>query len=479
MFESLPSGSGYGVREHAQACGGSHPRQCGAVLPARRARRASAFTTFRPGELFYLHRPAYEVIPETAQAEITADRLNPYPGPSHKAGQPFDFPLELRESAPRRPPGDQQLRVQLSVQLPDRQGQSRVHRGHLRRVGGVFFCLAGVDRLVADLQQHDFFRDRTIVPLCMAHEGYKQPQQLIVLAYFLSIGQASIWSSTSMASTRWRSHRSTTSRARHLHAERVAPPSRDQPDRSKHADARQTPVACRDRPYKQRLAWLTGDSTAQSAGVSSVLLGRYRAMVASRYDEESRRFATLQSVPSVIRSQRHPTDRTEARSHAFRGHRAKLGAGLVLMRDMLAARGTPYVHVLQPNQYRTSRAFSPEEARIALSAASPSSLESSRAILRWLPRPLAGDDSATGVSGCDAHLRHRDRAGVYRQLLPLHAPRLSASRRRDCERGDVRSMRRGRTRVDGDVVPVTSIRAPSLHENVSDAGARAARTRKG
>jgi hypothetical protein len=42
----------------------------------------------------------------------------------------------------------------------------------------------------------------------------------------------------------------------------------------------------------------------------------------------------------------------------------------LLMRDMLAARGTPYVHVLQPNQYSTLRAFTPEEARTALNPAS-------------------------------------------------------------------------------------------------------------
>src|SRR4029453_315770 len=38
---------------------------------------------------------------------------------------------------------------------------------------------------------------------------------------------------------------------------------------------------------------------------------------------------------------------------------------------MLTARGIPYVHALQPNQYSTSRTFTPEEAKIALNASSP------------------------------------------------------------------------------------------------------------
>ena len=143
------------------------------------------------GELFYLHRPNYALIPETAQGEITADRLNPYFGPSHKAGQPFDFPTELREAGR---PVPRQLTTNnfgfdSPYQCPIVKGNREFIVGLFGGSVGVFFCLAGADRLVADLQQHEFFKDRTIVPLCMAHEGYKQPQQLLVLAYFLSIGQ--------------------------------------------------------------------------------------------------------------------------------------------------------------------------------------------------------------------------------------------------------------------------------------------------
>jgi hypothetical protein len=54
---------------------------------------------------------------------------------------------------------------------------------------GAYFCRIGAPRFEADLRQNTFFRDRDIVTLCFSHEGYKQPQQLLVLAYFLSIGQ--------------------------------------------------------------------------------------------------------------------------------------------------------------------------------------------------------------------------------------------------------------------------------------------------
>ena len=49
---------------------------------------------------------------------------------------------------------------------------------------GVWFCQLGMPRVVQELSQRPFFRDRTIVPLCFSHEGYKQPQQAVLLTYF-------------------------------------------------------------------------------------------------------------------------------------------------------------------------------------------------------------------------------------------------------------------------------------------------------
>ena len=55
---------------------------------------------------------------------------------------------------------------------------------------GMWFCQVGAPRLVENLKLHTFFRNKEIVPLCFAYSGYKQPQHALVLAYFLSIGQA-------------------------------------------------------------------------------------------------------------------------------------------------------------------------------------------------------------------------------------------------------------------------------------------------
>ena len=43
----------------------------------------------------------------------------------------------------------------------------------------------------------------------------------------------------------------------------------------------------------------------------------------------------------------------------------------LMMHTMLRDRGVPYIHVLQPNQYFTTRRFGEAERRIALNAGSP------------------------------------------------------------------------------------------------------------
>ena len=327
------------------------------------------------GEVFYLNRPTYALLPETAQGEITADRLNPYFGPSHKAGQPFDFPAELREEGK---PVPRQLKTNnfgfdSPYQFPIVKGNREFIVGLFGGSVGVFFCLAGADHLVADLQQHAFFKDRTIVPLCMAHEGYKQPQQLLVLAYFLSIGQTfdlviNIDGFNEVALSPLNNEQgvdiSMPSASHLLSLINLIDQGTLTPEKLQSLAAISN--------YKERLNRLTGVLQRNRLASIGVLLGQYRAVIASRYDGESRHFATLQSVRSD-RSLVSAIPPTEQRVGAmlYEDIARNWAHASLLMRDMLAARGTPYVHVLQPNQYSGSRTFTPEEAKIALIASSP------------------------------------------------------------------------------------------------------------
>jgi hypothetical protein len=326
------------------------------------------------GELFYLHRPTYTVLPETAQGEITDNRLNPYFGPSHRAGQTFDFPPELREeSTPNAQLSTNNFGFDSPYNFPIVKTDREFIMGIFGGSVGVFFCLAGVDRLMADLKQHEFFRDRTIVPLCMAHEGYKQPQQLIVLSYFLSIGQTfdlviNIDGFNEVALAPLNEQQGldfSMPSASHL-----VPLINLIDQNTMTPDTLQSLVTLsRD---KQRLNSLAGLLQRNRLASVGVLLGRYRAMVEDRYKEETSRLAARQPAPtshSVI-SVIPPTEQRPG-AMLYEDIARNWAQASLLMRDLLTARGTPYVHVLQPNQYKTSRAFSTEEARIALSAASP------------------------------------------------------------------------------------------------------------
>jgi len=144
----------------------------------------------KTGHLFYVDRPVYEAVGDALSGQLTADVLNPYFGPSHRSGIPFDVPPELRE------PGRDAPRVATNnfgfvspYNFPIDRGNNEFIIGIFGGSVSVWFCQVGVQHLLDDLRQHEFFKVRTLVPLCMAHEGYKQPQQALILAYFLSIGQ--------------------------------------------------------------------------------------------------------------------------------------------------------------------------------------------------------------------------------------------------------------------------------------------------
>jgi hypothetical protein len=104
----------------------------------------------------------------------------------------------------------------------------------------------------------------------------------------------------------------------------------------------------------------------------NLVLEQYHRVVSRRLVAEQFRFATLPSNPPEA-SVAYVTPRTRERDgrQLYEDIAAMWAAGSVLMHDALAARGARYVHVLQPNQYVTSRRFTDAEARVALNPASP------------------------------------------------------------------------------------------------------------
>ena len=327
------------------------------------------------GRLFYTYRKPYEPIAETTQGRLTGDGLHPYFGPTHRQGFPFDIPEPLREnaSAPARVAtnnfGFASPHNYPFVKTSPNQFVIGLFGGSV----GAWFCQVGAHRLVDDLKGNAYFKSREIVPLCLSHEGYKQPQQVIVLGYFLSIGQTfdlvvNIDGFNEVALSDFNNQRGLD----------ISMPS------AMHLDplvnlvnqATLTPEKLQSlaaiSQYKKRINYLVDRLQQNRIAAINFVLERLHRSATAGYQTEVAHFGSLPSNPSdasLILATPSVTKRDESQALA---DAAKIwGEASATMQAMLAARDVPYFHVLQPNQYFTTRSFSAEEAKVARSDASP------------------------------------------------------------------------------------------------------------
>jgi hypothetical protein len=338
---------------------------------------------FQTGWLFYLnpYRTRFEAAGATAGGGLTDMGLHPYFGPVHRAGIPVEIPASMQDAAGGEPAASKATGFATNNfgfatphDFPYTKKSARefvigVFGGSV----GVWFCQLGMPRLTALLGQRAFFRDRTIVSLCFSHEGYKQPQQAVLLTYFLSIGQQfdlviNIDGFNEVALSRLNQERGfdlSMPSAMHLEGLRTLIDGGTlTPDK-----LRSLSVLDRDRQALDRTAErLNG---ARLAAVY-VVLARYYRLVEGRYQAEQARFAALPSA-AAGNSALHVTAPLPGAEpeRFFEGVARMWVRASTLMQDALARQGAAYVHVLQPNQYATARRFGNAEAKVALNPASP------------------------------------------------------------------------------------------------------------
>jgi hypothetical protein len=335
---------------------------------------AVALYAFETGRLFYTERPLYQPISDAPPGQITADVLNPYFGPSHKVGIPFEVPPELRAEGREAPRiATNNFGFVSPYNFPIVRSGNEFIIGIFGGSVGVWFCQVGVERLVSELQRHEFFKARTLVPLCMAHEGYKQPQQLLVLAYFLSIGQPfdlviNIDGFNEVALSPINNEQNldiSMPSASHLL------PLINVTDKGTLTPSKLQSLAA-IASYKERLDRVTARLQGTRSAALAAVYSRYRMWLMNRYTQELRVFDSLPTTPSST-SLVGAIVPTEQRSGTmlFEDIARNWARASLLMRTILAAQGIAYVHVLQPNQYFTSRPFTREESVLALNSASP------------------------------------------------------------------------------------------------------------
>ena len=331
---------------------------------------------YQHGWLFYVdpYRSTIAPIEESSGEGLTAVGLHPYFGSTHRPGIAFDLPPGLQTTEGGPPVKTNNFGFASRYDYPfarrdDRQFIVGIFGGSV----GQFFCRLGASRLEQDLRQNAFFRSRELVTLCFSHEGYTQPQQLLVLSYFLSLGQPldlvvniDGFNEVALGSINDR------------YGWDVSMPSHEHLDALINLvnQATLTPAKLeslsRITRYRERLNGIAARANATPFASVEFVLQRYYAFLHARYDRERVSFDALPSNPPAS-SAIHVTPKVKPRegTAVFEDIAANWQASSVAMRQLLAARGVPYIHVLQPNQYYSTRVFSEEERKVAFNDASP------------------------------------------------------------------------------------------------------------
>jgi hypothetical protein len=125
--------------------------------------------------------------------------------------------------------------------------------------------------------------------------------------------------------------------------------------------------------YKERLNELGARIGRSRIATAHFAIDRYYVFTMNRYQAEVAAFDALPSNPAVssVLLLTPPMKTRDSDTVVYEDIAATWASASLLMRDMLAARGVRYLHVLQPNQYFTRRVFSDEEARVALNDRQP------------------------------------------------------------------------------------------------------------
>jgi hypothetical protein len=326
---------------------------------------------YQHGWLFYIdpYKPVHALIPETQRGALTLEGLHPYFGPTHAPGIPFDLPTGRVAGVTTNNFGFSSRYTYPFVKEHERQFVIGIFGGSV----GAWFCQLGADRLGDALQQNQFFRNREIVPLCLSHEGYKQPQQLLVLAYFLSIGQQfdlviNISGFNEVALSSLNDERGTDiSMPSAVHME----PLVNLVNQATLTPEKLESLATINR-LKERLNSLALRLDRTWFASTNFVVEQLYAINARRYREQLQRFAQLPAIPSE-NSLIHVTPRVRERKGEilYEDIAANWVTSSMLMNALLEARGVPYFDFLQPNQYYSHKTFSPEEARLALTDETP------------------------------------------------------------------------------------------------------------
>lgn len=318
---------------------------------------------FRDGVLFYTHKRNYQpigVAEENRQSgnelpdNLTSRRFHPFFGFVVKPGiderfnnygfiSPYDYPY---------------------VKNDENEFIIAVFGGS---VAEIFSQNENRERFIQNLKQNDFFKSKEIIILNFAAGAYKQPQQLMVLSYFLSIGQEfdmviniDGFNEASMSYINYQDGVDVSMPVSYIMLPLVNLTNQTTPS------PKTIETLARINRDRARLNNLARTINGNYLASVNFILEQYHTFIHNRYSQE---LATLEQVePDTFSSLIYvnPADNPMDEATVFERIAQNWANSSIIMNQILTGRGIPYFHFLQPNQYYSQKIFSQEEARIAL-----------------------------------------------------------------------------------------------------------------
>lgn len=320
------------------------------------------FYALTEGGLFYTEpRTAPALVgPEAAPGETVEHRLHPYFGfvkssdPEHDVNNhgfpaaPYDYPYV-------------------------RQHENQVLIGVFGGSVAAGFAKHGQQRLIERLQQDPAFADKEFVVLNFAQGGFKQPQQLLILSYYLAIGQE-----LDMVINLDGFNEVSLSNRNDAFGMDISMPSSDHMmalvnliDQSTLGEERIAALAriTAGKAQLERISQRVGNARLASTWFL------WRQLFRIRSANVAKEQVAFQSLPAANRDQSvmavYPPSEDLSGDDLYRRIAEEWADASIMMHTLLASRGVPYYHFLQPNQYDSGKSFTAEELSTALTEDHP------------------------------------------------------------------------------------------------------------
>jgi hypothetical protein len=339
----------------------------------------------KSGQLFYT-RETSRTVPDATDATSPQFALHPYVGYTHRPGLPMS-----------RKADDERL-ARMLAGSKERPAWVNMHANNLgffcevdypyepedpgEYLVGVFggsvahwFALQGGDILARRMEQQPALQGRSVKILNVGQGGFKQPQQLQTLIYFLGLGQhfdfvINIGGFNEVVlSEKNYAAKIDASMPSAQHMNPILAALGGSALNMEYLNRLQDMVRLENKLNRLRHR----KAETKSAGLHFCLdlleartARKYRFAV-KKYDRLSRtseRTGLVELLPP-------PALCLEDRHAAYQRTFALWGQASLVMQRILNGMGTPYLEVVQPNQYYTPRKFSAAEAAIALDDDSP------------------------------------------------------------------------------------------------------------